>query len=312
MRKGFRILITDQCNMACRTCFNRHLRTRNIMTFQDFSDLCNYLSGECGISRVKIMGGEPTTHPDFLRMVSYAQSKFKSVHIFTNAVNNVISSLHMRPQDTVIYNVACMPVNFSEKKLMPEQNFFRAFETRIDSNAQTNHIWSVLDCVHKVLQDKMVINLTLNCMENIFEHKDEIIENWNNTVDFIQSTLGLEYNIDHDIPYCFSYGTTMKIKKIKSVCNLRCAGLIAPDFSLRFCNQTQNSLLSIKRDGKFVPYKIIEQYLKMEHRKNEYDCLGKICKNCLLYGEDCSGGCFMFKQMITKESILQHSNLSFV
>lgn len=309
MRKSFRILITDKCNMKCKTCFNKDLRTNKEMSVSDFIDLCTFLKSEGNISRVKIMGGEPTIHPKIHTFIEIAQEKFNSVHIFTNAVNDIITSLRMRKLDTIIYNLSCMGIYFPEKKLLPDEDFTHAFETRIDSFSDIDIIKRKLRHIHNILAEKMIINLTLNCTENIFLLKSKIINKWNNIVSFINEELNIEYNIDHGIPYCFFVGSNMKIQNRNSLCNLNCAGLITPDLFLRHCNQTSEKLLKIKQNGRFVPYKIIEQYMECEHNKMLYECLKKICKDCIFYGSKCNGGCFVFKPFIKGLDILNSTNL---
>lgn len=304
MRKGFRVLITERCNMRCPSCFNRDVRRDLEMSFFDFCQLCAYLKDEGGISRLKIMGGEPTIHPEFNRLLMHAQDCFQSVHVFTNGVNDVIGNIHMRKDDTVIYNLSCMGDNYPAAKLLPNENFVHAYETRVDSSNCASRIKRVLAHVYSIVGPSMVINLTLDCTEDIFANKVKIVANWNEIVDYIENELGISYKVDHAIPYCFFMGSDMKVKLKGSFCPLKCAGLITPDLFLRHCNQTSENLIRIRQNGRFISWQILEQHLQCEHYKMAYDALNKVCKNCLLYGKKCDGGCFVFKKGILRDSIL--------
>lgn len=309
MKKGFRVLITDKCNMKCPSCFNRGLRTNKEMSLYDFEELCDYLKSEGQVSRLKIMGGEPTTHPDFLKIVSIAQQNFDSVHVFTNGVNDEITKVEMREHDTIIYNLSCMGEKYPSSKLMPEKNFIHAYETRIDAQSSVERIKRVLAHIHSIVGDKIVVNLTLNCVEEIFDHKEKIISNWNAVVSYLEDEMGMGYRVDHAIPYCFFVGSNMRLKISGSLCSLNCTGLISPDLQLRHCNQTSENLLHIRKNGKFVPWKILEQYIYCEHAKMAHTSLSKVCRDCMFYGEKCDGGCFVFKSSITRESILSATDL---
>jgi len=309
MRKGFRVLITDRCNMKCPSCFNQGLRKNREMSLNDFRALCSYLKGEGQISRLKIMGGEPTIHPDFLKIVSTAQENFDSVHVFTNGVNDKITKVKLREHDTVIYNLSCMGEKYPSSKLMPEKNFVHAYETRIDAKCNVERIKRVLTHLHSVVGDKIVVNLTLDCTEEIFDNKVKIISNWNAVVAYMEDELNIGYRVDHAIPYCFFVGSNMRLKITGSLCSLNCTGLISPDLQLRHCNQTTDNLLHIRKDGKFVPWQILEQYISCEHIKMAHTSLSKICRDCMFYGQKCNGGCFVFKPFITRRSILSSTDL---
>ena len=309
MRKSMRVLITDKCNMNCATCFNKSLRKNTEMPVETFNDLCSYLKNEGGIRRLKIMGGEPTIHPYFLDIVEIAKNNFESIHIFTNASTDIIKSLCLRPKDTVIYNISCMGLRFPFQKLLPEQECVHAFETRIDYNSNVERIKALLAYVHSVLKEKMIVNLTLDCTDNIFVNKKAIISNWNDLVSFIEDELQIPYMVDHNIPYCFFVGSNMKLHIKHSICSTNCAGLIAPDLSLRHCNQTISNLICIRQNGRFIPYKILKQYIYTEHIGRLHECLSKLCKDCMFWDVKCNGGCFVSKAHITRDSILQNTSL---
>ena len=308
MRKGFRVLITDRCNMNCPTCFNRGIRNDQEMPVEDFFQLCSYLKNDGHIERLKIMGGEPTVHNDFQEIIGIAQNNFDSIHIFTNGVNDEIAKVKMRKDDTIIYNLSCMGDQYPSAKLLPEQNFVHAYETRIDSKCSVDRIMRVISHVHSIVGDKIVINLTLDCTEDIFANKKVLIAKWNAIVSFIEG-LHVRYRVDHAIPYCFFVGSPMRIKVRGSFCPIACAGLITPDLKLRHCNQTPVNLLSVRQNGRFIPWQILEQYIMCTHFEMQSKSLGKICKDCLFYGRKCDGGCFVFKPTITRESIINATDL---
>ena len=282
------------------------------MCLEDFKRLCMYLKKDGGVSKLKIMGGEPTVHPNFTECIDYAQSLFDSVHIFTNAINEKIETIRLRERDSVIYNVSCLPINIKESRLLLGQYGGRMFETQLSSDSNIETLKQVLLHIREIIPDgQMSIALTLNCIENIFQNKTKLIKMWNEMVDFIQNDLNINHNIDHNIPYCFFVGSPMKIQIKKSKCSLRCAGLITPSMQLQYCNQSSEILEDICQDDKFIPFEILENRLTEFYYKKMSLNLKKMCRDCIFFEKKCNGGCFMHKDTVTRSSIIRNSDLPF-
>lgn len=315
--KSIRILLTEKCNANCKNCFNAEYRRNKDMKLEDFKQLCDYLNKN-NIKKLKVMGGEPTYHPDFLEMMEYAQEKFKGIHIFTNAINNEIIKIRLRNTDSIVYNSYFLDDEFSIEKLMLDNGGSRTFETQISSDSDIKGIKknfyriineARIEYGEQVVKDKIGINLTLNCVENIFAKKHIIIIKWNELYDYIKEILKVDVKVDHSVPWCFFVNTDMKIKQGIWKCNYQCSGLIDTDLILRYCNQMPKKLLQLKQNGRFVPFKIVENHLYMANLQKISNNLQKICKSCMFFGNKCNGGCFMHKEIITKASILKNTDL---
>ena len=103
MIRSIRVYITEKCNADCPTCFNKDERSSASMSFEMFRQICDLFS-ENGIGHIKIMGGEPTLHPEFKDFVAYSQTKFAHIHLFTNGVTNKLQQLNLREGDSIVYN----------------------------------------------------------------------------------------------------------------------------------------------------------------------------------------------------------------
>ena len=166
--KDFRVLITEKCNADCPSCFNKSIRQGHEMALSDFIKICEYLKEEGRITTLKIMGGEPTVHPNFADIVRNAQSYFESVHIFTNAINNAIETIELRKKDSVIYNVSCLPISPVPSRFILDQIGGRMFETQISSECNVEIIKKKLYNLRQIIpDDRMAIALTLNCIEAV-------------------------------------------------------------------------------------------------------------------------------------------------
>lgn len=81
--------ITTYCNRKCSYCFAGdssvlHNKTLN-MNMQIFDKALNYLT-KSGINQVRLLGGEPTTHPEIITMIEKAIKKGFSILIFSNGL----------------------------------------------------------------------------------------------------------------------------------------------------------------------------------------------------------------------------------
>lgn len=294
MRKGFRVLVTERCNMACPTCFNRHLRTHHEMSVCEYERICRWLSQSGKIEKIKIMGGEPTTHRNFSSIIAVSQEYFPSLFLFTNAVNDVIRTVSLRESDTVIYNLACFPDCIDVRKLLPDSSCGHCFETRIDACMDTELVCHKLKYVHDILGERMYVNLTVDCTEEIFHKRASIIANWNEVAGFISSELTGNFNIDHDVPFCFERGE-MRFNKLRPICSTACAGLITAQGRLRFCNQTEEDLFDLFGSETLPLYEDIDRLLSdVFHTMMEKNRL-IWCRDCTNFGNKCNGGCFIHK-----------------
>lgn len=79
--------ITRNCNLKCPTCFikaekgGKHIPTPAIMEIATFM-------GQNGLMEVRLTGGEPTTHPDFFKILHKFQEENVYVSVATNGVLN--------------------------------------------------------------------------------------------------------------------------------------------------------------------------------------------------------------------------------
>lgn len=79
------IEVTDQCNLACRHCYNKSDKNCNgKMTINQFKMVVDVLKKR-GVSRIQFIGGEPFIDESLLKEeLCYAVGKFEQIEIFTN------------------------------------------------------------------------------------------------------------------------------------------------------------------------------------------------------------------------------------
>jgi hypothetical protein len=274
-----------------------------------FDLLCGYLK-ENGIKKLKIMGGEPTVHKQFMEIVKISQKHFERIHIFTNGIRDIIQNIALREKDSIIYNF-----NFSNslnrEKLLLDQPGKRTFEVQV--NRKTNEA-DLLNKITEIMmydKSKCVVSLTLDCVSNIFIDRKVVVPK----LLYLQDEMGkngINYGYDHKIPFCYLYKSNLKNRRSSCSCFVQTAGLIDANLDLRFCNQHSDKLVHLLQEGRFLPWQIIENYILNTHYKNQLEALNKICLECVFYDRFCNGGCWITKDNISRKDILEYSDFPLI
>jgi len=304
-----RVYVTENCNAKCKNCFNAQTRTNTEISPFMFDQLCGYLK-ENGIKALKIMGGEPTVHKKYAEIISIAQKYFDAIHIFTNGISSELLKMTLREKDGITYNF-----NFanalSKEKFLLNQPGSRQLEVQI--NKKTDEFVLLNNIVKKTSfnKSKIAVSLTLDCISNIFIDRKLVVPK----ILYLQNALaknGIIYDYDHKIPYCYIYKSGLKMHRNDCSCYINSTGLIDADLDLRFCNQHQDKLAHIMQEGKFLPWRILENYILQYYYKLQMIALNKICLECVFYNNVCNGGCWITKNIISREDIIKHSDFPVV
>ena len=297
-----RVYVTEKCNAKCPNCFNAKSRSNNEMSVKDFEELCAYLKSN-GFDFLKIMGGEPTIHADFVQMIEIAQKYFDKITIFSNGTTDSIKDIKLREHDVVTYNFTFNKV-FSKDRMYFSVGGKRAFEVQVKKNTDEKQL---VERLLDFTKDAPIrISLTLDCTANIFIEKPIVLEK----LKFIENELisnNRDFGYDHMIPLCYLYKTGLHVSNGCS-CNIYTAGLIGADFTLKFCNQHPASLIPLKQDGKFLPWAIAENHLRKTFYEIRAKALNDYCLNCVFFGKKCNGGCWIPKDSISKEDIMKNTS----
>lgn len=312
--QGMRIYLTENCNANCSHCFNAKIREARHMDKRKLFDVLQYLK-ENKVKTLKIMGGEPTIHPDFLEIYKMSQQYFQNVNLFTNALNENVLFIKPRDCDAIIYNFLFVTYEFDFNKFLPNfSHFFRIFEIVIDSNTDTEALYQQIDYVHKnclrlnILPEKIRYQLTFNCIENIFRFKDLLNKRLVEVINFIINLSPKSISFDHRIPFCFWLPETLSAMKELNLdyysgsCWGNDFGLIDAEFNLLHCNQHPIKLINFFDNGNIVDFNILKNSLIKANLEKRLFNLNKACFNCTHFDAICTGGCLMHKDIIQLES----------
>ncbi len=107
------LAISAVCNQNCSYCFTLdhrklHGSSQRFLAVQDFESRLNFLK-RSGISEARLMGGEPTLHPQFVALIEHARKAGFKIVVFSNGLmpESALSCLASLPvaECTVLVNV---------------------------------------------------------------------------------------------------------------------------------------------------------------------------------------------------------------
>lgn len=304
--KSIRIYLTESCNANCNYCFNKDIRKNSHMATEKVYKLFEYLQ-QNNVTNLKIMGGEPTVHPDFVSLYNLSQEKFKSVSLFTNALNNEITKIRPRNNDSIVYNFLFINEYFNIDKfiLIPNLRFHRVFEIVIDSHINIQNLKHKIEWCYLKMEECNIENfhfqITLNCIENIFNSQSIINNKIQDIIRFIMEKYPSHISFDHTVPFCFWEKESINLMKkyhlnyYTKTCLGTDYGLIDANFNLLHCNQYQKKICSIFEDDKIIDFVILNNLLKQTNLQKKLHNIKSKCKECKYFDFVCTGGCLAHK-----------------
>jgi len=79
------LFITNQCNNRCKACFYAHNLGSDEMKFEDYKRILLKYIGS--VSKVVLLGGEPTLHKDLCKMIKFNSILGLKTTVYTNGIN---------------------------------------------------------------------------------------------------------------------------------------------------------------------------------------------------------------------------------
>lgn len=306
---SIRILITDKCNASCANCLNKTFRTESrFIDLSLFKVIAQYFKDN-KVYRIRLMGGEPTIHPKFGEIAKFSQKVFSRVTVFTNGLSQHLLDFSPRENDGINYN-GKFAKDINQDLFMPNKPGTRILSIIIDDRLDEKNAIETINHV-KIIVPKIKISLTFDCTANIFKLRKSLLKKFDAIYEFCMSN-GLETIIDHGLPICFLYNSNVPTYTNFSKCNKECGGLIDANCNLRFCNQVSTEYFSLLEGKTPKPFKLLENRMELTFIQKQETVLKKICLDCPFYGDICNGGCYVQNPAISKDDILQNTELPII
>lgn len=305
-----RTWVTEGCNAFCPHCMNINSRSNYQMDTFRFEQMCKYFQDN-GFDTISIMGGEPTIHPDFEKIMSLAQSHFSIVYLFTNGLNShTLKKYKPRENDTIIYNSLFIN-KWIPGTLMLKNKGKRIIDVVINQHTKVDLLTRTLLKLLYASNGQPEIQLTIDNSTNIFLHRAIIAKNINEVYDQLVTKYHAQVTFQCGAPMCFTYGLKLPPYVPRAICPQE-AVLVDGNFDVRFCNIQTDKLINLFNNNDLIPFHILKNHIYLQSYKNQQIVLDKICRYCLLYGIQCNGKCHVSQNKIKAIDIINNTSLPWI
>ncbi len=264
-----RIVLTEKCNRKCPHCFNaeqrkaaKHMDIDKLERFYIVNQ--NWLKD----AHFKIMGGEPTVHPEFIRLAELGILIFGKTSLFTNGTkldiirHPDILAAHWDDRFDFIINGFTFDFDEWGRHSKYFNKVLLHFVIPFNKNETQKLIEKVFHC--STIPQATII-LSGDTQVDIF-HEETLNQYRTNYLYFMQSVVPrlqqaeVPYTYDHQFPTCFwtqemidglnEYGISpIHLDPWTSCCD-RSLGLLDTNFDLWYCNQTRIKIGNVlHKDG---------------------------------------------------------------
>lgn len=263
----YRIVLTENCNLACPHCFNAEARDCGIMDADLLIRFMRENSSNLNLSTIKIMGGEPTLHPRIKDITKEACKHYYRVELFTNGTN--MKDIVMDPSITrshfhslLLYTINGFTFDFNKFNTYKDYINFVVLHFVVPLNNPEKMVKKAEKCMELGAQSYFLISP--DTQVNIFD--DSILNSyrpvWVKVVTNLVSQLrerNIPFNFDHKLPICFYTQEMIDLFHLHDIdtihqdtttcCGDQRIGLIDHNFDLYYCNQTRIKLGSLLDDS---------------------------------------------------------------
>lgn len=306
--KNVYLYITEKCQLRCGHCYMGKRLDGEVMMSKEkiFSTLTFWR--KMGGSKLSILGGEPTMHPDFIEICRYAkQLGYEKVILNTNGLRQTLKQLNqMDPQDFSYVQVSLDGGSPSTHDLTRGNGTFnialnttkilaeRGFDTRVICTVNKQNRKDCLDLI-SICEEAKVSLLKFHIFSTIGTGKKN--EEWGMTsrewIEFYTSLDGRNHDGKLQVWYQPTYATREMIKKYTAEGYKGCIGRtldrisIFPDGRAYVCSylfDTNLNMFTVKDDKPVL-----------NKGENEFDLFcsamtNERCGHCH-YSKSCMGGC---------------------
>lgn len=323
------------CNNNCEWCYAQNAEIRNSnMDFEEAKKMLDYLAKE-GISKIVLIGGEPTMYEHFVDIIKYIRNKGICASVATNG--RKFGNIQFA-KDTVEAGIS--GINISLKATSEEDyikctkkpglnEMLRGYQNlrTIGFNPSISYVIvddnkEEFERVVKLIEDNEIENVIFQFVKPVIELKktSEImdIRKMGKFVNYMYKRLqGIKFNyvLEVSFPLCLIERDILEAlfleKKILTCCHIqKGAGIIFDtDFKVLPCNHFAGFPFSDK------PFDLDKDTIdtfwcsdNVKKFRQKAQCYpSKVCKSCDIWNI-CGGGCFTRWLYIDPNDYISHTN----
>ena len=305
--------ITTLCNKTCPYCFAEDSRQPYskkgaFMSEAVFDAALEYLA-RSGIDQVRLLGGEPTLHPQFNRMVDKALERGFQLMIFSNGLMPPKVRERLRridPGEVVILLNTIHPLEADPRRMRRQQRTMEILGPRVMPGVNIYSRQQELDyLLPYVEQYRLIREIRLGIAHpvlseaNVFLHPKFYKEIGLKILDLLHKARALDIELGFDcgfVPCMFPEAAAEELGELLQRTGSRCHPILdlLPDGNFISCYPL-NNLLKLPLQADTHAQQLMETFeekLAPYRRFGIYDH----CAGCpLLQQSYCNGGCTAFK-----------------
>lgn len=303
----FRIALTERCQASCPHCFNagdrrgREMDAAKLFRFLEHNAKLPSQAPENYVSRVYIMGGEPSLHSDFARVTAGLGKYFGAKSIFSNGMDlgSWLHKVKFGRRDSLVLNGYTVDLDDPFLRKAPRQTCFYFV-------AAPHTLGGLEARIDKVFRENLGgVVLSIDTTRDLrLPDERGLVLAWRKLASRY-SGRGLLFGMDHCIPFCLrDKGMPKLLSELSggedfSGCGrpryayrTGCMGLIKANFDLMYCNQTPMKVTNIFDGARPRTFQEICDSLAVA-RNRKLECLTRhdpACGRCARLKE-CLGAC---------------------
>jgi cyclic pyranopterin phosphate synthase len=152
--QSLRVSLTNVCNMRCVYCVpeSEFLPKKNGIDYRELAELVIKINQTIDLKDIRITGGEPSVHPNFIDFVQIlAQNNLKNIKVTTNG-------LAIEPYITKLAELGVQEINFSVDSL--DEDIFKQV-------SKQNNVHKVLDNIDLCLKNNIKVKVNTVLLKSL-------------------------------------------------------------------------------------------------------------------------------------------------
>jgi hypothetical protein len=308
------IIVSGVCNLACAYCFAgaymeaaQQADKQKFITLETFAEHLDFLD-RSGIAEIRLIGGEPTLHPQFAELIALARAQNKHIVVFTHGVitERALACLEAVPPDkcTVLVNTNAVrdPMQPDTREHEHRRNTLKRLGPRAllgytiaASDAKLDFLVPL--AIENGCEPKIRLGLAQRAIkgQNTYLHPKQYPFVGQKVVTFAEKAAqaGLQIELDCGFVRCmFSEAGLEALYAVGTVLAWRCSPVLdlGLNHTAMYCF-AMGSAISHPMDHTYTAAQLRE---KLAERAAPYRVAGiyKECSSCRFkQSGDCTGGC---------------------
>lgn len=301
------LILTTKCQRKCTYCFAKNDRDTNMdFSVDNFKKAINFIG--TGFKGVNLLGGEPTLHKDFVRMLDYGINKDFLIQVFTNGmasdetikdIKGLLSKSALR-DDQLSFAVNLNEYRYrSEEEIKLQKKFFKKLGNYAYLSFTIQDPDVDLTFLHQTIEEyglnpTIRLGLALPIFNSNNKHLpiDSYREAAKAIIHLADNSPGTSIVFDCGFPLCmFTIDEIGKLNQNEeNSFDFGCSHPIDiyPDLSVINCYPL--SKVYKTHISKFDNIETLRKHLE-ETLMTAHGIHGKKCVECTFFGKICFGGC---------------------